>query len=147
MKDPKSIYRGRYKEFIEGIKSGVIDNNTTSYCENHHIIPRCTFEGLDDPYKESKENQYLLEYKNHFIAHKLLAEENPNISGLVIAFWLMCKDHPDMCTPEEYEQSRMRYSKVLSERNKGNNHHLGKFHSEETRRKMSENHADFRKTS
>lgn len=144
MRDPKNIYQGDYKEFIENILSGKIENDTSNYCENHHIIARCTFDDSEDEFKESKDNQILLEYKNHFIAHRILAKDNPHIIGLVIAYWLMCKDHPDLCTPEEYAEMRKSYSKILSKRNIGNNYHLGKTHSEETRKKMSENHADFR---
>ena len=78
MYDPLNVYRGRYKEFIENhleyhpeyLERG--DN--TSY---HHVIPECCG-GTND-----EENLYLyLPHKEHFIAHRILSEDNPHIKGL-----------------------------------------------------------------
>lgn len=134
--DPMNIYRGRYKEFIESILEGKILNETQEYSENHHIIPRCTFKGenIDHPYKESKKNQYRLSAKNHFIAHRILTEENPNNKELAYAFFMMCKCHYELCTPGEYELGRKRQSDAMI----GNKINLGRTQSEETKKKRSE---------
>lgn len=129
-----------YEEFINNIL------NTRGrfacgdkYHECHHIIPRC-IDGTDD-----KENLIDLFAKEHFIAHKLLAKENPNNKGLVYAWWCMATangkhtDDADKLTPEEYEEIRIIYSKSITGEN---NPMFGKTHSIEARRKISENHAD-----
>ena len=60
--------------------------------------------------------------REHFTAHKLLAEENPEIDKLVYAWWCMCslpgssKKRIDI-TDEEYEEARKAYAKKFS----GNN--------------------------
>ena len=53
------------------------------YHERHHIIPRCK-NGLDDD-----NNLIDLFAREHFIAHKLLAEENMGDDQLVHAYMLM----------------------------------------------------------
>ena len=53
------------------------------YHERHHIIPRCK-NGLDDD-----DNLIDLFAREHFIAHKLLAEENMGDDQLVHAYMLM----------------------------------------------------------
>lgn len=129
-----------YKEFINNILStrGRFACGD-KYHERHHIIPRC-MDGTDD-----KENLIDLFAREHFIAHKLLAEENPNNKGLVYAWWCMATangkhiDDAYKLTPEEYEEMRIIYSKYVTGEN---NPMFGKTHSIETRSKISENHAD-----
>ena len=53
------------------------------YHERHHIIPKCCG-GSDD-----KNNLIDLFAREHFIAHKLLAEENPDNDKLVYAYTCM----------------------------------------------------------
>lgn len=63
-----------YKDFIQNIidTRGQFACNKNEYCERHHIKPKC-LGGNND-----KENLIDLYAHEHFIAHKLLAQENPN---------------------------------------------------------------------
>lgn len=59
-----------------------------------------------------KDNLIDLYAREHFEAHRLLAEENPENQKLVLAFWMMCNTSNDLqdryiCTPEEYEKARI----------------------------------------
>ena len=129
-----------YDEFINNIlntrgRFGCVD----SYHERHHIIPKCCG-GTND-----KDNLIDLYAKEHFIAHKLLAEENHDNKKLVYAWWCMSvqtNEHTKeryKITAEEYEMAKEIYGKISSENNLGENNPMyGKHHSEETRRHWSE---------
>lgn len=104
------------------------------YHERHHIIPKC-MNGSN-----SKDNLIDLYAREHFIAHKLLAEENPQNYQLKYAYWNMCqctgRDGQDkyIPTPEEYEEARIFCHETMS----GENHPMyGKHHTQESREKMS----------
>lgn len=144
-----------YKDFIENIL------NTRGrfacgeeYHERHHILPKC-LGGTND-----KDNLIDLYAREHFIAHKLLAQEHPENKKLNYAWTMMswitndCQQRYSL-SPEEYEESRKKFSE-LSKSKKGiklgpmsedhkrkiSQSNKGKKVSEETRRKMSQNHAD-----
>ena len=129
-----------YKNFIDNIlqtrgRHGCSD----MYYETHHILPKCCGGNNDD------ENLIDLYASEHFIAHKLLALENPNNSSLICAWWNMssCVDKDTgkryECTPKEYEEARIAFCKAISESQKNeNNSFYGKHHTEETRKKISE---------
>lgn len=108
------------------------------YHERHHIIPKC-LGGSDE-----KENLIDLFAREHFIAHKLLAEENPESDSLIFAWCCMAfakndYEHRYELTPEEYEEARKALSETLKDKLTGeNNPHYGKRHSEETKRIISE---------
>lgn len=113
------------------------------YHERHHILPK-SLGGSDDD-----NNLIDLFPKEHYIAHELLAKEHPDNQKLTYAWWMMshCSAETNKgrykLTPEEYEDARIAFSKMRSENTVGeNNHFFGKYHSEETRQKMRENHAD-----
>ena len=124
-----------YNEFIQNIL------NTRGrfacsdeYRERHHIIPKCMNGG------NNKDNLIDLYASKHFIAHKLLAEENPQNYQLKYAYWNMCqctgRDGQDkyIPTPEEYEEARIFCHEAMS----GENHPwYGKHHTEETKEKIS----------
>lgn len=103
-----------YKEFIDDIlqtRGRFVNSN--KYHERHHIIPRCK-NGTDD-----EENLIDLFAREHFIAHKLLAEENPDDNQLVCAYTLMAfvKDKNQQryeLTPEEYDDARKTYARRFS---------------------------------
>ena len=83
------------------------------YHERHHIIPRCK-NGLDDD-----DNLIDLFAREHFIAHKLLAEENMGDDQLVHAYMLMAfvKDKNQKryeLTSDEYEEARKIHSQRFS---------------------------------
>ena len=99
-----------YDEFINNIKN-VRENTYFKHSERHHIIPRC-IGGTDE-----EENLIYLTYREHFIAHKLLAEENRENEGLVYAYWRMCHSNQDTeCTPEEYERAKILVSDMMTGR-------------------------------
>ena len=129
-----------YEEFINNnLETRGRFNCGDVYHERHHIIPKCIGGGNET------ENLIDLFAREHFIAHKLLAKENPKNKELIYAWWCMATangKHTDdayKLTPEEYEEIRTMYSKSVTGEN---NPMFGKIHSVETRRKISENHAD-----
>ena len=88
----------------------------------HHIIPEC-MGGIS-----TEDNLIDLYPREHFIAHRLLAEENPTNKSLVWAYWNMCtlnNSHTEI-TPEEYEQAYIFFIKNVACMPK----------SEETKQKM-----------
>lgn len=100
-----------YEEFINNI----LNNRGRFACgdeyyECHHIVPRC-MGGADD-----QENLIDLFAKEHFVAHKLLAEENPDNQKLVYAWWMMAHIGRVEITEDEYEESKRAISKTMSER-------------------------------
>ena len=103
-----------YQEFINNIlQTRGRFMNDNEYHERHHIIPRCK-NGTDD-----KDNLIDLFAREHFIAHKLLAEENMDDDKLVHAYMLMAfvKDNNQKryeLTPEEYEEARRIHSERFS---------------------------------
>lgn len=115
---------GAYKEFIENIINtrGQWNIPSGEYFEAHHIVPRCVGGS-----GRSKVGRMASKHKNiiwlyaheHFIAHKLLAQENPNNKALVLAWSMMAfpkgKTQRDYeITPQEYEELREALAKTLS---------------------------------
>ena len=92
-----------YKEFIDDIINiRGYDGICGIYHEYHHIIPRC-LGGTDD-----KSNLVSLTSKEHFIAHKLLVEENPNnisLMGALVMVTFMRSNNQERYIPtkEEYK--------------------------------------------
>ena len=110
------------------------------YHERHHIIPKC-MNGTDD-----EDNLIDLFAREHFIAHKLLAQENPNNKKLIYAWCMMSvvnnNQHRYELTSDEYEELRKAHSDAISGQNNpmwgkiGNRN--GQYHTEESKKKMSE---------
>lgn len=126
-----------YDEFINNIlETRGRFNCGEVYHERHHVIPRC-LGGTDD-----KDNLIDLFAKEHFIAHKLLAQENPENEKLIYAWWMMTNcDNPTHeyyePTPEEYEEARICFAKTHSQQMTGEgNLRFGVKPSEETRNKI-----------
>lgn len=83
-----------------------------------------------------EENLIDLFAREHFEAHRLLAKENPNVKGLVYAWFRMSLGkNQDTVThivsSEEYEEARIAFSQART----------GSKMSEKTRQKMSESHS------
>ncbi len=139
-----------YKEFIQNI----LDTRGRFECgdeyhERHHITPRCM--GGED----EDENLIDLFAKEHFIAHKLLAEENPDNDKLVYAWGLMAFAKSEtQCryelSPEEYEEIKIALSDARKGRYAGeqnpmygvrrygsDNPNYGNHYSEDARKKIS----------
>ena len=112
-----------YKDFIQNI----LDtrgrfNCDDEYCERHHIQPKCL--GGND----NKENLIDLYAKEHFIAHQLLARENPNEIKLIQAYNIMAFTRNKNqiryeLSPEEYEEARKMISKAMREKYKDPSQH------------------------
>lgn len=110
----------KYQEFINDIISkrgnhGIVDE----YFEKHHIIPKCVG-GTDDDL-----NIIDLYPAEHYIAHKLLALENPDNSSLIYAWNMMSRIDDKYITEDEYEQLKINFSNTVS---KNNSKRLNKSH-------------------
>ena len=147
----KDMQEITYEKFIQNI----LDtrgrfNCGDKYHERHHIVPK-SCGGTND-----EDNLIDLFAREHFIAHKLLAEENPDNYKLIAAWWRMCnwqdrnKEFYEP-TPEEYEDARIAFSVAHSKAMSGENHpnygktgdmavNLGKHFSDEHRKKIGEAH-------
>jgi hypothetical protein len=129
-----------YKDFINNI----LETRGRFACgeeyhERHHILPR-SCGGTND-----KNNLIDLFAKEHFIAHKLLAEENLNNEKLVCAYAAMSfisneYEKRYRLTPEEYEEARIALSDLRKKKyqNKENHPCYGLHISEERKRKIGE---------
>lgn len=137
-----------YKEFIDDIINTRGRHGCgEEYYERHHIVPVCVGG------KDKEENLIDLYAREHFIAHKLLAKENPHNQGLQCAWWMMShvvKENSERykCTPEEYEEAKIAFSN--SQKGEKNfmygkvGYNYGKRLSEETKKKISESHKGFK---
>lgn len=143
-----------YEEFIQNIlETRGRCGCSNEYYEKHHVLPKC-IGGTDE-----EENLIDLFAKEHFIAHKLLALENPKNEKLQYAWWCMCscKEYNGKriydVSPEDYEEARIRCvnlqkNRVISEDEKKKQKELalkgedhpwyGKHHTEETKQKIRE---------
>ena len=105
-----------YKDFITNILNTRGRHGCgNEYHESHHIIPKC-MGGSNE-----KENLIDLYAREHFIAHKLLAQENPNNAGLLSAYSVMAlmkngNQQGREITPEEYELARISFSNAMKSR-------------------------------
>ena len=124
-----------YKEFIQNI----LDTRGRFECgdeyhERHHIVPKCLDGGNEE------ENLIDLFAREHFIAHKLLAKENPNESKLIHAWFAMAYlankyEYRYELTPEEYENIKIANNSALSTERQGcGNPFFNKYHSSETKK-------------
>lgn len=160
MYDPHSIYRGKYREFIDSILTKRPHNKYFENSSCHHVIPSCC-EGVDN---DEDNIRIYLHHREHFIAHKILAEENPENYKLVYAYMRMCNGRVTQATPEEYEEARIlmsdsqkgrrlsediksRISLTVSNSIRGENNPMyGKKHSEESRAKNRNSHLGMKHT-
>ena len=67
--------------------------------------------------KSTHPNCIWLYPEEHFIAHKLLFEENPEDYRLVSSYWLLVRK-TNCATPEEYAEAKKQASKLTALRNK-----------------------------
>jgi len=91
------------------------------YTELHHIVPRSEGGSNDD------DNLVEFTPKEHFVAHKLLYMDNPNIMARVSTMWLMSNER-QIQSGRVYEQIRYRFINEV----------MGKPKSKEHRNKISE---------
>ena len=135
-----------YSEFINNIikSRGRWNIPEGAYYEVHHIVPKC-WGGLPKrPSKTSHNTNIIWLYpQEHFVAHKLLAEEHPTDIRVTCAFIRMCysKNADYKITPEEYAEAKQLQAEAAKLRATGkpgvyNKGSLGKHWtlSEETKR-------------
>lgn len=102
------------------------------YHERHHIVPKCLGGTNDD------DNLIDLFAREHFIAHKLLAKENPENKSLIYAWHMMSVVRNSEClevSPEEYEEARIAFIESITGENSLS---YGKNISDEHKQKISE---------
>ena len=111
----------RYYDYINSIikTRGQWNINDGDYKECHHIIPKSY--GGPGKAGQKHENIIWLYAKEHYQAHKILAEDNPTENNVVYAFWLMNNmnnknQKREIGSAEEYELSRKLF--IQSEKNK-----------------------------
>jgi hypothetical protein len=110
----KGVFMVTYCEFIENILSTRGRNGCgEEYSEEHHITPRC-MGGLND-----RDNLIDLFAEEHFIAHKLLAFENPDNDELQRAFSAMAHVRREgrkyNVSEEDYAYIRLQNSQRLKQ--------------------------------
>lgn len=110
----KGVFTMTYHDFIENILSTRGRNGCgDEYHEEHHIVPKC-MGGTND-----KDNLIDLFADEHFIAHKLLAFENPDNDSLQRAFGTMAHVRRDgrkyNVSEEDYAYIRLKNSQRLKE--------------------------------
>lgn len=127
-----------YDDFIADIlnkRGRVIDAKNK---ERHHILPKC-MGGTNDP-----DNLIDLTLEEHFIAHKLLAEENPSHRAICYAFNRMShirQTEELIQTPQEYRDAKLEAKRKLKKHIKIHGNAMqGRKMSVDARRKMSEAH-------
>lgn len=123
-------YQKHYDLLIIKAQSRIKPN---CYCEKHHILPK-SLGGSNDP-----NNLVILTTKEHYIAHLLLAKIYGGKMWIALNVMLKGQKHKNS---KIYSTIRKNHSKNIS----GKLHPFyGKKHSQETKNKMSKNHADFSK--
>lgn len=130
----------KYEEFIQSIL------NTRGrfacgeeYHERHHILPKCMGGSNDE------DNLIDLYAREHYEAHRLLAQENRKDLGLIQAFWLMShageKSNKYKITDKEYEEARLLFSQSI----RGESHPLyGTHRTEEVKERLRKAHTGTR---
>ena len=99
-------------------------DHTKEYCERHRIVPKC-LGGLPKRLTWTKhQNIIWLTAKEHFIAHKLLALENPNCYELVSAFKRMCysNHNKEAVTEDNIDFIKQNWARLHTEHLKGTKH-------------------------
>ena len=126
-------YQKVYDQLIENARH----NPPTGYKEEHHIIPKAEG-GSDD-----ESNLVKFSAREHYVAHLLLAKIYNDYAMYSAILYMQCKskDHKRdfKFNSRLYEKMRVEFAKKMSEAVKeGKIGMLGKHHSIETRKKMSE---------
>ena len=77
------------KIYLAICERGKTTRNLGTYCEKHHIVPRC-IGGTND-----LSNLTILTYREHFIVHLLLTKIHKEHRGINYAFLCMLRKHPN----------------------------------------------------
>jgi len=122
-------YQKIYNQIIERAKT----RQLKGYFERHHIIPKCIGGS------NNKDNLVNLTAREHFLCHLLLCEIYPDSDGLKYALYLM-NIGKQKYKKADYNISNRTYSRLKNEHSflmKGNKNCVGRWQSEETRKKIS----------
>ena len=123
MKSNNAHYIEKYANFIKTRKN--IGNH------KHHILPKAKDMFPDFKcFKQNPWNMIKLTYREHFIAHKILAKIFPNSSQSRCFFYMLNKSNK---SSKQYQMLLEQHRQYL----KGNTHRLGKKDSDETRKRKS----------
>lgn len=121
-------------------KNQQYSKNSDTYCEKHHIIPRCMGGS------NKKDNIVFLSAKDHFRCHTLLVKftEGDNNGKMWSALWRMMNKQSKNQQRDleinayDYEEARKQHSIAQSIRMSGqNNPFFGKHHTKESKEIMS----------
>ena len=105
-------YKKLYETLIHNAKErDMVDG----YTEIHHIIPRSEG-GSND-----KDNLVELTPKEHYVAHKLMYMDNPNITSRVSTMWFMSNNR-QIQSGRIYEQVRLQFINDVMGKPKSNEH-------------------------
>ena len=125
-------YEKTYNKLIAAARTQQIDG----YCETHHIVPKSEG-GSDD-----KINLVKLTARQHYIAHLLLAKiyNDCAMHCAIMAMRAKTKsmDRNYRFNSRLYEKMKLKRSKFMSERMRGNTNGLGYKFTEEQRRAASD---------
>ena len=111
-------YKRIYDELIHKAKERGVVNGLS---EIHHIIPRSEGGSNDE------DNLVELTPKEHYVAHKLMYMDNPNIMSRVATMWFMSNNRK-IQSGRVYEQIRLQFRNDI----------MGKSKSDEHKKKISE---------
>lgn len=93
-----------YQEYIERIFQSRENKKINDiYMERHHKLPR-SLGGDDD-----ETNLIYLFPQEHYYAHKLLSQENPESKELVYAWWMMSNKKNIEVNAEEYANLKEKF--------------------------------------
>jgi hypothetical protein len=137
-------YPKLYIRIIDNARSKARSKKDNKYYESHHIIPKCL--GGSD----CLDNKVFLTAREHFIVHWILYRIHPTNRALVVAFKAMFANKTkNRYSPSSraFEEARIAFSKSQKgEKNhmfgKTNQVNLGRKHTEETKRRISESRKD-----
>ena len=107
-----------YNEFIQQIIATRGQWNYLYKEEVHHIIPVCL--GGTGKYKKEDPNTIFLTLQEHYEAHRLLAEENPENTSLQRAWFMMSNKNGVFISADEYAKSKKAFIKSISGDNSPN---------------------------
>lgn len=108
-----SHHLNRYIQFINAILTKRSENVKFEYSEKHHILPK-SMGGSND-----KENLIYLSYREHYIAHYMLAKAFPN-HNISSALTKMMDGKERIKNSRLYETARIFVSNSMSKRQKEN---------------------------
>lgn len=126
------------------INKAIQTGKPSGYCELHHVIPKA-LGGSNDI-----SNLVYLTAKQHFICHLLLPKMCNSIDHkqkMVYALWCMINGNGHgvsrhIPSARAYEKIKAQLSSIKSQNMLGDkNHFFGKKHSDESKKKMSDNNA------